>query len=77
MKDHKIELIIDNNPFPWDSTSITEQELRNLGGLPESVQIFQEIPGKPDELVKPGEVISLAGKGPERFSTQSADSGAG
>ena len=77
MTHNKIELIVDNTPYPWSESSITEQEIRDLAGLPDNVQIFQAIPSKPDRLVEPNDIISLDGKGPERFSTQAADSGAG
>ena len=73
----KKELMIDNDPYEWGSETITGAELRTLGDVPDGVQLFQERPGKEDVEIKPDTVVSLAGPGIERFSTDSIGSGAG
>lgn len=73
----KKDLMIDNEPFSWSSDSITEEQLRELGDVPDGVQIFQERPGQEDLGITPGMIVSLAGHGIERFSTDSVGSGAG
>lgn len=72
------ELLVDNTPYDWDKTSITGAELRALAALPQDVQIFQKIPGKPDREVKNDTVVDLRKfPGPDRFSSQPVGSQAG
>ena len=73
----KKSLMIDNEPFEWDSDTITGAEIRVLGDVPDGAQIFQERPGQEDLEIKPDMVVSLAAPGIERFSTDSVGSGAG
>lgn len=73
----KKKLMIDNEPYEWDSESITEPQLRRLGDIPDGVQIFLERPGQEDLEITAGMVVSLAAPGIERFSTDSVGSGAG
>ena len=75
---HKPELFIDNQPYDWRKQHITGSELRTLGALPEDVQIFHKVPGKPDQPVMNDTVIDLAKiPGPDHFSTQPVGSQAG
>jgi hypothetical protein len=72
------ELFIDNEPYDWNKETITGAQLRVLGSLPDDVQIFWKVPGKPDQEVKNNTVINLKkSPGPDRFSTQSVGSQAG
>lgn len=72
------ELFIDNERYEWDKDTITGAELRELGSLPDEVQIFWKIPGQPDQEIKDDTVVDLRKHpGPDRFSTQSVGSQAG
>ena len=72
------ELFIDNERYDWDKDTITGTELRELGSLPDDVQIFWKVPSQPDVEVKNDTVVDLTEhRGPDRFSTQSVGSQAG
>ncbi len=72
------ELFIDNERYDWDKDTITGAELRELGSLPDDVQIFWKVPSQPDVEVKNDTVVDLTEHpGPDRFSTQSVGSQAG
>lgn len=74
----KIELFVDNEKFSWDKGTITGAELRTLAGIPDSADIFQRVPGKPDLEIKNDTVVDLENHhGPVKFSTQSRGSQAG
>ena len=76
--DRRPDLFIDNEPYDWDKPKITGAQLRTLGSLPDDVQIFWKVPGKPDVEVKNDTVIDLTKqRGPDRFSTQPVGSQAG
>jgi len=68
---------IDNAPYEWVQSSIVEEELRELAGIPQNAQIFQKIPGQPDRQVKPGYPVDLTGPGPEKFCSAVVGSQAG
>lgn len=77
-KSNRPELFIDNERFDWDKDIITGAELRELGSLPDDVEIFWKVPSQPDVPVENNTVIDLAEHpGPDRFSTQSVGSQAG
>jgi hypothetical protein len=77
-KSQKPELFVDNEKYQWDKNTITEAELRALAGVPDGVQIFLEIPGKPDREIVAGTVVDLTtDPRSERFSTQAPGSQAG
>lgn len=71
------ELFIDHQQYNWNKPTITGTQLRQLGGLPDDVAIFQKVPGKPDREIKNDTVVDLTKHGPERFSTQAVGSNAG
>jgi hypothetical protein len=71
------ELFVDNEPYQWHESVITEAQLRQLASVPAGVNIFQKIPGRPDREVLPGTTVDLSRPGPERFSTQAVGSQAG
>ena len=77
-KPKKFLIFVDNDKYEWDKSTITGAELRVLAAIPESVEIFLEVPGKPDLEVKNNTVIDLEKHhGPAKFSTQSPGSQAG
>lgn len=77
-KSNRPEVFIDNEPHPWEGDEITGAEIRELGALPDDVQIFHKVPGQPDEEVKNDTVVDLTKQpGPDRFSTQAVGSQAG
>ena len=74
----KIQLFIDHDKYEWDKGTITGAELRTLAAIPESVQIFQHVSGKPDIEIKDDTIVDLENHhGPAKFSTQSPGSQAG
>ncbi|HIO03805.1 multiubiquitin domain-containing protein [Marinobacter nauticus] len=76
--DGKPELFIDNERFDWDSESITGEQLRELGAIPDDVDVFWKRPGQPDQEVQRDSEINLAAHpAPERFFTQAVGSQAG
>jgi len=76
-KSRKFNLFVDHDKYEWDTTSITGAQLRVLAGIPDSAQIFQKIPSKPDLEITNSTIVDLTGPGPERFSTQATGSQAG
>lgn len=78
MEKKSYELFIDGDKYRWESETITGAQLRTLGAIPENVEIFLEVPGKPDQPISDATTINLEGHhGPARFSTQSPGSQAG
>lgn len=72
------ELFIDNNKYEWGQDTITGIQIRELAGIPESAEIFQKVPGKPDREITDTTVINLKDHpGPEHFSSQTPGSQAG
>lgn len=77
-KDKDYLLFIDGDKYTWDQDTITGAQLRVLGAIPDGVEIFLQVPGKPDEQIFDHSVVSLKEHhGPARFSTQSPGSQAG
>ena len=75
---NKPELFIDNNKYNWDHNTITGAQIRELAGIPESAEIFQKVPGKPDREISDTTVVNLMDhSGPEHFSSQTPGSQAG
>lgn len=71
------KLIIDNEHYVWEESSITGSQIRTLGAVPDGVHVWQKIKHAPDKLIEPADVVSLTPDGPEKFSLQEASSGAG
>jgi hypothetical protein len=64
-------LFVDNESFHWDEKTITGKQLRVLASVPDDVQIFHKVPGKPDQEVKDNTPVDLTKvPGPDHFSTQ-------
>lgn len=72
------ELFIDGDKYMWKEDTITGAQLRILGTIPESVHIFLQVPGKPDQQITDTTSVNLKEHhGPARFSTQAPGSQAG
>lgn len=77
-KPNEYKLFVDGDKYEWGDGSISGLQLRELAAIPDSVQIFQHIPGKPDIEIQNSTVINLEEHhGPVKFSTQSPGSQAG
>lgn len=77
-KPKKFLIFVDSDKYEWDKSTITGAQLRVLAAIPDNVEIFLAVPGKPDLNVKNETVIDLeAHHGPAKFSTQSTGSQAG
>jgi hypothetical protein len=74
----KYHFKIDNTPYTWDQQFITGAEVRSVGpGIPESMDLFIKVKGKPGSLVANEDVIDLANAGIEKFYSQESSSSAG
>ena len=72
------ELFIDGDKYIWQQDTITGAQLRALAAIPEGVDIFLQVPGKPDKPINDDQSVNLKEHhGPARFSTQSPGSQAG
>jgi hypothetical protein len=71
-------LFIDGDKYTWEPDLINGGQLRQLGAIPEGVDIFLQVPGKPDKSIADTTSINLKDHhGPARFSTQAPGSQAG
>ena len=71
-------LFVDNDRYTWDPDTITGSQLRTLASIPEGVEIFLKVPGRPDQPIADATTINLKEHhGPAKFSTQSRGSQAG
>lgn len=69
---------IDNTPYKWEHQFITGAEVRSVGpGIPESMDLFIKVKGKPGRLVANDESIDLSDEGIEKFYSQESSSSAG
>ena len=77
--DRSFNFILDTQRQPWGAEDISETMLRTLAGVNEEFRVWLEAraPGKEDELLKRGQVVTLAGEGVERFFTGKEDTSAG
>ncbi|QWV97278.1 multiubiquitin domain-containing protein [Geomonas nitrogeniifigens] len=74
----KYHFKIENVPYEWDREMITEQEIRAVGpGIPETMDLFVKVAGKPGRLVESGESFDLSDPGIEKFYSQESSSEAG
>ena len=77
-KSNRPELFIDNERYDWNSDTISGAQIRELGSLPDDVEIYLKVPGHRDQPVQNDMVIDLKHHtGPARFSTQNPGSQAG
>jgi len=74
----KYHFMIENTPYEWDQQFITGLEIRGVGpGIPENMDLFIKVAGKPGRLVTKGESIDLSSPGIEKFYSQESSSDAG
>lgn len=74
----KFHFKIENTPYTWDQQFISGAEVRNVGpGIPESMDLFVKIKGKPGRLVPNDEKFDLTDVGIEKFYAQESSSSAG
>lgn len=75
----KWKIQIENDVYEWDSQFITGAQVRTLGpGIPESMDLFLKIPGKPGRLIKNEDTVDLDEQpGIEKFYAQESGSEAG
>lgn len=75
----KWKIQIENDVYEWGSQFITGAQVRALGpGIPESMDLFLKIPGKPGRLIKNEDTVDLDEQpGIEKFYAQEAGSEAG
>lgn len=76
--DKTFHLFVDNEKFGWDQPTINGAQLRTLASIPQGVQVFQQIPGKPDAEFLDTSVVDVEHHhGILKFSTQATGSQAG
>lgn len=74
----KWKLKVENEVYEWDSQFITGAQVRTLGpGIPESMDLFLKVQGKPGRLIKDGDTVDLDEPGIEKFYAQESGSEAG
>lgn len=74
----KYHFKIDNTPYTWDLQFISGAEVRSVGpGIPESMDLFVKIQGKPGRLVANDDKFDLGDAGIEKFYSQESSSSAG
>ena len=60
---------IDNNRLEWGAYAISGRVLKRLACVPESYGVWLEMRGEQDRPIDDNELVSLEGKGLERFFT--------
>ena len=60
---------IDNRRLEWGAYAISGRVLKRLAGVPESYGVWLEMRGEQDRPIDNNELVSLEGKGLERFFT--------
>lgn len=74
----KFKFKIENTVYEWDSQFISGKQVRNVGpGIPDSMDLYLKVAGKPGRLVENDESIDLDMHGIEKFYSQQASSSAG
>jgi len=74
----KFKFKIENTVYEWDRQIITGAEVRTVGpGIPDNMDLFLKIAGKPGKLIEKNEPVDLSKPGIEKFYTQEASSTAG
>lgn len=74
----KFDLFIDGDKYEWRESAISGAQVRQLGSIPEGVEIFLKVPGKTDQPILDQTSVDLEHHhGPAKFSTQSRGSQAG
>jgi len=74
----KFKFKIENTVYDWDSQFITGAQVRSVGpGIPDNMDLYLKVAGKPGRLVGREESIDLAMPGIEKFYSQESSSTAG
>ena len=74
----KFKFKIENTTYEWDSRYITGQQVRSVGpGIPDNMDLFLKVAGKPGRLIEKNESVDLEMHGIEKFYTQQSSSTAG
>lgn len=74
----KFKFKIENTVYEWDSQFITGQQVRSVGpGIPNNMDLFLKVAGKPGRLIEKNESVDLGMPGIEKFYTQQTSSTAG
>lgn len=73
---HSPAFFVDDNPYSWPQPNITGEQIRNVAGIPESVDLFLKVPGHTDRLVENATIVHL-GEPKSHLSTQAAGSKGG
>jgi hypothetical protein len=74
----KFKFKIENTTYAWDSRYITGQQVRSVGpGIPDNMDLFLKVAGKPGRLIENNESVDLEMHGIEKFYTQQSSSTAG
>jgi Multiubiquitin len=76
-KKHKFK--IENTTYEWDDQFITGAQIRSVGpGIPDNMDLYLKVPGRPGRLVANDETIDLDGEPSiEKFYSQQSSSTAG
>ena len=75
---NKFKFKIENTTYDWDSQFITVQQVRGVGpGIPENMDLYLKVSGKPGRLIAKDESIDLGEPGIQKFYSQESSSTAG
>ncbi len=74
----KYNFKIENTVYHWEAEFITGRQVRSLGpGIPDNMDLYLKVQGKPGRLVGNDESIDLKMPGIEKFFSQQSSSTAG
>jgi len=68
-KDKPFKILIDHQPYEWEKSTITGNEIKALAGVDLAYGVWQDIAGPNDPPVGDGQVVDLTKPGNERFFT--------
>lgn len=70
----KFDVFIDQKKYQWGEPTITGSEIKNLASVPQTYQVWQDLPGPNDPPVEDDQKIDLTRPGVEKFFTGENDS---
>jgi len=74
----KFKFKIENTTYEWDNQFITGEQVRSVGpGIPDNMDLYLKVPGKPGKLIEKNDSVDLDMPGIEKFYTQEGSSTAG
>lgn len=68
-KEGHFRIIVDHQPYEWEKTTITGNEIKGLVGVDKSYGVWQDLPGPNDPPVEDEQEVDLTAPGVERFFT--------